>query len=487
MTNANLFHSATVRLQRSAIATLMTMASCLLSAQPHNAVAISPRDTPQQIVDKAAAVVPSFRQLRWQQQELTAFVHFGINTFTDREWGDGTESPQRFNPRNLDADQWTHTLKETGFKSLILTCKHHDGFCLWPSAFTEHSVKNATWKGGQGDVVREVADACRKYGLSFGVYLSPWDRNSPLYGTDAYNDYFANQLTELLTLYGRVDEVWFDGACGEGPNGKKQTYDFTRWYKLIRTLQPQAVIAVMGPDVRWVGTEVGKGRETEWSVVPMDHLDPHTIAQESQQDMLVPPSHDMVDQDLGSREMIYKAKALAWYPAETDVSIRPGWFYHAAEDTLVKSPERLLDIYFTSVGMNSVLLLNIPPNPEGRFSEADVQSLKGFKQLRDSVFANNLLADTKRHSSRNGTHIYTLRHPSTFGILSLQEDISRGQHVEKFRLDVEKDNGQWLTVTRGTTIGYKRLLRFAPVKARRVRLVIEQTRATPHLLSVGLY
>jgi alpha-L-fucosidase len=220
-----------------------------------NFVTIGPTESEQAIVRKAANVVPSERQFRWQELELTGFLHFGINTFTNKEWGDGSEDPKIFHPAALDARQWVRTCKEAGIKLVILTAKHHDGFCLWPSKFTEHSVKNSPWKGGKGDVVKEVADACKEYGVGFGVYLSPWDRNSPYFGDSArYNNYFVDQLTELLTNYGRVDEVWFDGANGEGPNGKKQVYDFNRWYMLIRKLQPGAVIAVMGPDVRWVGT-----------------------------------------------------------------------------------------------------------------------------------------------------------------------------------------------------------------------------------------
>src|SRR5690606_16658294 len=247
-------------------------------------------DTPKDIIRKAAHVTPSPRQLRWQQLELTAFFHFGVNTFTNREWGTGKEDPKVFNPSNLDAEQWIRTAKEAGIKQVILTAKHHDGFCLWPTAVTKYSVKSSPWKDGKGDLVKEVADACKKYDIGFGVYLSPWDRNAKVYGTPEYNDFFVEQLTELLTKYGQIDEVWFDGANGEGPNGKKQVYDFERWYQLIRKLQPSAVIAVMGPDVRWVGTETGYGRETEWSVVPMNNLDLSAVAAASQQDAAFKPA-----------------------------------------------------------------------------------------------------------------------------------------------------------------------------------------------------
>ncbi|MCG8319532.1 MAG: alpha-L-fucosidase, partial [Cytophagales bacterium] len=249
--------------------------------------------------------------------ELTAFLHFGINTFTKRQWGDGKEDPRLFNPKELDAAQWVKTCKDAGMKLIILTAKHHDGFCLWPSKYTGHSVKNSPWKNGKGDVVRELADACRSYDMKLGIYLSPWDRNSAVYGTDAYNDYFVNQLTELLTDYGEVAEVWFDGANGEGPNGKKQVYDWQRYYKTIRRLQPGAVIAIMGPDVRWVGTESGYGRDTEWSVVPANTQNEDEIAARSQQKAgTFRPEIDAMAEDLGSREKLFSADKLVWYPSE---------------------------------------------------------------------------------------------------------------------------------------------------------------------------
>ncbi len=334
------------------------------SSAPRNFVLIAPGDDAAAIVHKAAGVAPSAAQMAWQEREFTAFAHFGMNTFTDREWGQGTEDPKLFNPTDFDARQWVRAIKDGGMKMLIVTAKHHDGFCLWPSALTTHSVKSSPWKGGRGDVMAEVSAACREEGLAFGVYLSPWDRHEPGYGdSPRYNEHFRGQLRELLTNYGPIAEVWFDGANGEGPNGRKQVYDWPSYYKVIRELQPRAVIFGMAPDVRWVGTESGYGRETEWSVVPADVPDPVSAAAGSP---LYPldgafTPRDLTADDLGSRAKIASAKALAWYPAETDVSIRPGWFYHAKEDGQVKSPEKLVDIYFSSVGRNGVLLLNIPP------------------------------------------------------------------------------------------------------------------------------
>ena len=472
-----------------------------------NYVQIQPGDTESDIITKAANVTPSPRQLRWQQLELTAFFHFGINTFTDKEWGDGTEDPSIFNPTALDAQQWVLTAKNAGIKQVIITAKHHDGFCLWPTATTNHSVAASSWKAGKGDVVKEVSDACRAYGIGFGIYLSPWDRNASVYGTDAYNDFFVAQLTELLTRYGRVDEVWFDGANGEGPNGKKQVYDFERWYKLIRNLQPAATIAIMGPDIRWVGTESGYGRETEWSVVPADNLDQAEIASGSQHDLAFKPQGDMTGNDLGSREKIINAKGLVWYPAETDVSIRPGWFYHTKEDDKVKTPEKLLDIYYSSVGRNGVLLLNIPPDKRGVIHENDVANLMAWKKIISETFAVNLASNAHTNIGKNGKHILdhnydtywttrkkdttavialNLRENKTFDVLLLQENITVGQRIEQFVLEYQ-DGIEWKKIAEGTTVGYKRLIRFDPVTATKVRLRILSSRLNPTLSEFGLY
>lgn len=459
-----------------------------------NYVPVLPSDSPAGIIRKAAHVVPSPRQLRWQKLELTAFFHFGINTFTDREWGDGKEDLSRFDPTRLDARQWVRVAKEAGIRQVILTAKHHDGFCLWPSKYTDHTIARTPYKNGHGDIVREFADACHAYGMGLGLYLSPWDRNSPAYGDSArYNQLFLHWLTELLTQYGKVDEIWFDGANGEGPNGKKQVYAFEAWYHLIRRLQPQAVIAIMGPDVRWVGTETGQGRLTEWSVLPVNARQEESIAANSQKDQTFAPLGDLVNEDLGSREQLMKAKGLIWYPAETDVSIRPGWFYHSKEDSLVRSPKGLMDLYFTSVGRNSVLLLNIPPDRDGLISDADVRSLREWKRLMDATFKLDLAAGALRRDSGtvgkkdSGMTIeLRLNGEKTFDVLSLQEDIRVGQRVERFVFEVE-NHGEWVQVASGTTIGYKRLLRFPVVTANRARLRILSSRLDPVIEEIGLY
>ncbi|MCX6567419.1 MAG: alpha-L-fucosidase [Candidatus Aminicenantes bacterium] len=480
-----------------------------------NYALIEPGEAMNSIVRKAAGVVPAPRQWAWQSREFAAFFHFGVNTFTDREWGDGTEDPGMFNPTDFDARQWVWIIKSAGMKTLILTAKHHDGFCLWPSAETTHSVKSSPWRGGKGDVVGEVAAACREFGIGFGFYLSPWDRHEPSYGdSPRYNEHFRRQLRELLTNYGPVAEVWFDGACGEGPNGKRQEYDWASYYRTIREIQPEALVAIMGPDARWVGRESGTGRETEWSVLPVRTPIPVEVAASTDpfaMDAVFVP-RDLTDVDLGSREKLAGATALIWYPAETDVSIRPGWFYHASQDGEVKSPERLLEIYESSIGRNGVLLLNIPPDKRGRIHENDEKSLRGLRRILDLTYGTNLAAaaavrasgaaaghgpknildddpDTFWTTPEGGEKAeieIDLSAPAEFDRLVLQEYIRAGQRVEGFSLDIE-DGGAWKPLARGTTIGFKRILRFPPVSARKVRLVVEKSRTNPMLSSFGLY
>lgn len=478
-------------------------------------VVLQPGESLDSVVRKAATIVPAARQLAWQRLEFIAFIHFGMNTFMDQEWGKGTEDPRAFNPSDLDARQWVRVVKEAGMKLIILTAKHHDGFCLWPSMFTEHSVKNSPWRKGKGDVVREVSRACQEAGLKFGIYLSPWDRHEKSYGdSPLYNQHFLNQLRELLTGYGEISEVWFDGANAEGPNGKKQIYDWHSYYRLIRELQPNAVIAIMGPDVRWVGTESGYGRETEWSVIPNVVQDPQSSADASQQlfgDNAFVPG-DLTDEDLGSRSRLANATSLTWYPAETDVSIRPGWFYHQSQDNLVKSPAKLADIYYSSVGRNSVLLLNIPPDKRGRITNSDIRSLVGMRKILDQTFGVNLaLGSRVSATSQTPQHLPTaildddagtywttaegtetavitvdLRSARTFDRALLAENIAVGQRIESFHLEAFQGE-EWIEIARGTTVGYKRLLRFPTVSTRKVRIVIEGSRLNPTLSSFGLY
>lgn len=440
--------------------------------------------TVEQKLDMASRLVPTPQQLEWQRMELTAFLHFGINTFTGREWGDGKEDPALFNPANLDCEQWVANLKEAGFKMVIITAKHHDGFCLWPTKTTTHSVVSSPWKDGKGDVVRELRDACKKYGLKFGVYLSPWDRNAFCYGNSpAYNKFFIEQLTELLTNYGEVHEVWFDGACGEGPNGKKQVYDWEAIEETIRRLQPKAVTAIMGDDVRWVGNEKGIGRKTEWSATV---LTPGIYARSEEQNKELGVFGKA--KDLGGRDMVVKAKELFWYPSEVDVSIRPGWFYHAKQDNQVKSLAHLADIYFKSVGYNSVLLLNIPPDKNGLIHENDCKRLKELKMYLDETFAENFIrrGNGKWTPGSGESKTFGVKKHALVNTLMLQEDITKGQRVEDFLVEGLLE-GEWQTLAEGTTIGYKRLVRFIPCQPEQLRVTIRSSRGKANLLKSGLY
>ncbi|MBQ7637503.1 MAG: alpha-L-fucosidase [Clostridia bacterium] len=441
--------------------------------------------------------VPSERQILHSETEFYAFFHFGVNTFTDREWGDGTESPLIFDPEELDAEQWIDAVSAAGMKGAILTAKHHDGFCLWPSGFTEHSVKNSPFRNGNGDVVREVSEACRKKGLKFGVYLSPWDRHEPTYGQGkAYDDYFCGQLTELLTQYGELFSVWFDGACGEGPNGKKQVYDWERYYALVRKLQKNACISICGPDIRWCGNEAGQTRESEWSVLP------------SPADNI-----DFKSRDLGSREFLRGAKKLRWYPSETDTSIRPGWFYHAEEDDRVKSADTLIDLWYRTVGGNSSLLLNVPPDKRGLICEADVKSLKKLGDHIRKTFSVNLAesaaftadkTDALHGANALKTDTYDvyykapdfettatvtalLPEKTTVSRVVIKEHVPLSQRVEKFAVDVRLADGSWKNAAEGTTVGYKRILRIDPVETDAVRIRILDSRVCPVLSFIGIY
>lgn len=440
--------------------------------------------TPEQKVKLAAYLTPTPQQYEWQKMELTAFIHFGMNTFTEQEWGHGNEDPKLFNPTDFNAEQWVTSLKEAGFKMLILTAKHHDGFCLWQTQTTEHSVASSDWRNGLGDVVSDVKKACDEHDMKFGVYLSPWDRNAESYGdSPRYNDLFVAQLTELLTNYGEIHEVWFDGANGEGPNGKVQEYDWMRFYEVIKKLQPKAVTAIMGDDVRWVGNESGLGRETEWSVTPLNPDINEKIIQENTRLGIEPTS-----KDLGSRELIMNAKNLYWYPSEVDVSIRRGWFYHAEQDEQVKTLKQLVDIYYQSVGMNSVLLLNIPPDKRGLLHEIDVERINQLGQYINTTFNYNRLTggNTLWRAKPGESKEFNVASGETINTIMLQEDIQKGQRVEVFTVE-GFINGEWQKLTEGTTIGYKRLLKIDDSTPSKIRITIVESRAPANIKKIGAF
>jgi alpha-L-fucosidase len=447
---------------------------------------------------------PSDRQLAWHELEYYMFVHFTVNTFTDKEWGYGDEDPSVFNPTDLDCDQWASVAKDAGMKGIIITAKHHDGFCLWPSSYTDHSVKSSTWKDGKGDVLKELREACDKYGLKMGVYLSPWDRNSSVYGTPEYLTYYRNQLRELLTNYGDIFEVWFDGANGgDGYYGgaretrridNKTYYDWPNTHKIVRELQPNAVMfSDAGPDIRWVGNERGMGSLTNWCLLNRD-------------DMY--PGGDFARiLGAGHEDGNY------WVPAEVDVSIRRGWFYHTSQDSLVRSPENLMELYYSSVGRNSNLLLNVPPDRRGLLHENDVRSLIAFKELRDKEFSAELAKGKKATSTTDrgkGYHADKVNDmdPLTYwsapdditsasitidlgedtevNRILIQEYISLGQRVQEFNVEALVD-GEWNKVIEGTTFGYKVIRKFPVVSASMIKVNILKSKACPLISNIELY
>ena len=463
-------------------------------------------------VTELTKIVPSPRQLAWQETEYYGFIHFGINTMTDREWGFGDEPLELFNPTKLDADLWVKQLAKSQMKGVILTCKHHDGFCLWPTKTTDYSVKNTPWRKGTGDLVKEVAAACQKYGLKFGVYLSPWDRNHPSYGGgQAYNDLYAEQLTELLTQYGEIFSVWLDGANGEGPNGKRQEYDWARTNEIVRQLQPNAVISVCGPDVRWCGNEAGNTREQEWSIVPVELQDLEKIAERSQQidDGEFARKVTSGDDDLGSREVLANYQGeLVWFPAEVNTSIRPGWFYHEAEDDDVRSVEALYQIYLKSVGGNATFLLNVPPNKEGEIHENDLAVLAELGKKIICLKDETLIQQGKLSYSSSVSEV-TLQDlleskdkvwrsldsdekpslqvdwetPQSLQRIILQEDIRQSQRIEAF-IVYYYHNHQWKKWGEGGMVGYQRILELPRITTTGVRIVFKEYREYPTILKL---
>lgn len=447
---------------------------------------------------KPYGALPSKAQLAWQDMEYYMFIHFGPNTFTDREWGHGDEDPKVFNPTQLDARQWARTAKQAGMKAIIITAKHHDGFCLWPSKYSTHTVRESGWKNGQGDILKELSAACKEYGLKFGVYLSPWDRNHPQYGTPGYNQIFANTLNEVLSSYGEVFEQWFDGANGEGPNGRKQTYDWPLFHGVVYRNQPNAVIfSDVGPGCRWVGNENGFAGTTNWSALNVKGFSPGAGG---------PPAKVL---NTGNED------GEQWIPAECDVSIRPGWFYSPATDDKVKSLPQLLEIYYASVGRNGNLLLNVPVDRRGLIHANDSVRLMELRKTLDETFRANLALKAKvtvtdirkNNTAVNARHLtdgkgvtywatpddvreagITLEFdkPVTFNRLLLQEYLPLGQRVKAFSVAVW-ENGAFKEVARETTIGYKRILRLPNTTTTRVQIKILDAKACPVISEVQLF
>ncbi len=439
---------------------------------------------------------PTPDQVAWQQMEMNLFCHFGPNTFTGAEWGDGTEPEDIFCPTDLDCRQWTATAKASGFKGVIITAKHHDGFCLWPSPESSHTVAQSRWRNGRGDVLRELSEACVADGLQFGVYISPWDRNDPHYGSPAYNGVFVRTLESVLGgAYGPVFEQWFDGACGEGPGGKRQVYDWPLFNGTVARLQPQAVIfSDVGPGCRWVGNEQGQAGRTNWSTLDVEGFEPGAGS---------PPTEVLNGGTPGASH---------WAAAETDVSIRPGWFWRASETAQVKSVQKLLQIYYESVGRNSLLLLNVPPDTRGRIDPADSLRLMEFRSALDAIFAEDLAAGATASGPSRGrgfepsrlldgrydsywampdgettaSLVLDLKGEKTFNRVVLQEYIPLGQRIAAFHIEALTPDG-WQEIVRETTVGYKRIVLTPTVTASALRLVIDESLACPTLTSLSLY
>ena len=441
---------------------------------------------------------PTPAQLAWQQMEMNLFVHFGPNTFSGLEWGLGSEAEDLFCPTGLDCRQWARIARAAGMKGIILTAKHHDGFCLWPNPYSRHTVRESRWRDGSGDVLKELAEACAETGLKMGVYISPWDRNDPTYGTPAYNDNYARTLRSVHDgTYGPLFEHWFDGACGEGPNGKRQVYDWPLFHRSVLDLQPQAILfSDTGPGARWVGNERGIASETNWSTLHTEGFSPGAGA---------PPRESLSggDEDGGH-----------WIPAEADVSIRPGWFWREAENDRVKRVDELMDIYLGSVGRNAVLLLNVPPDTSGRIHPVDSARLMAFRRRLDAVFGNDLSQGARvRTSSSYGlrfrgrnllrggydtfwaaaakdtcaSFILDLPQERCFNRLQLQEYIPLGQRIRSFVVEIPAEDGRWQLLAEGSTVGYKRILTFPEVRSRRIRVRITSAKASPVLCGAALF
>ncbi|HKB44823.1 MAG TPA: alpha-L-fucosidase [Chitinophagaceae bacterium] len=443
---------------------------------------------------KIISPLPTRQQLAWHEMEFYLFMHFGPNSFTDKEWGEGNEPENIFNPTNLDCRQWCRIAKAAGAKGIIITAKHHDGFCLWPSKYSTHTVRESKWKDGKGDVLKELSQACRESGLKFGVYISPWDRNHPDYGTDKYNDVFANMIKEIFQNYGPVWELWWDGANGEGPNGKKQNYDWKRFENTVRQYSPKTVVfSDIGPDIRWVGNENGIAGDPNWNFLDTAGF---------KRGIGAPPTDTLNHGNYNGAK---------WMPAECDVSIRPGWFYHIAEDGKVKSPQQLFDLYLKSVGRGANLLLNVPPDPRGMIADKDSASLTGFKKLKDENFNDNILKQASTYyefSNKDLTgkslalrsfdpnsasyainlqnFVVQLQQPAKLNCIVLREAIHLGQTVRRFNI-VLYNGDKIVSQITGTSVGRKRILTFPAITVTSFKVYLQDAMGNDNISGIAAY
>lgn len=412
---------------------------------------------------------PTKQQLAWHEKEFYLFMHFGPNTFTNLEWGKGSEDPNVFNPTAIDCNQWASIAKASGAKGIIITAKHHDGFSLWPSKYSKHTVRESKWMDGKGDVIKMLSEACKKAGIEMGVYISPWDRNHPEYGTAAYNDIYIQTMKELLTGYGNLTELWWDGANGEGPNGKKQVYDFTRFKDSAMSYQPNILIfSDIGPHIRWVGNENGLINETNWNLLDTAGFKRGEGA----------PANDTLNRG--------NFNGKNWMGAEADVSIRKGWFYHEEEDSTVKSGKTLFNLYLNSVGHGGNLLLNVPPNRKGLIAPQDSAALMDFRKIREAAFKTNLFKNAVIKNTKNETAIY-LTTPVTINSIQLQEQIKFGQRVIRFEIYAGDKEADMKKIAGSTTIGRKKIIQFPTTTAKCFKVKIIETKATPIMGAVAGY
>lgn len=471
----------------------------------------------QKTARRASSVRPTPQQVEWQEMGVTTFIHFGMPTFKEeQDWGSGEEDPAEFNPSGFDPDQWVETCNEMGSGMLIFTAKHHDGFCLWPTDTTDHNISHSPWKDGEGDMVREVAEACRHGGIKLGLYLSPWDRHESSYGTPAYHDYFKAQLTELCTQYGDIAEFWFDGACGESAFGVHQHYQWPEYFEIIREYRPNALIANQGPDIRWCGTEAGLARGDEWSVYglntpPETFRNWHAVTDAAKFE----PGTDGMSQKgaapVADLKTLSDRDHLFWYPAEVDYSLRMYWFWHPNHENHVRTSDQLMETYYKSAGRNAVLLLGLSPNREGRIPEFDVQRLREWRSILDDTFSHDQASQARVKTSstahganaqpvveddgcfwkavnadRTPTIELSTPEPVTFNRVMLQEMITEGQQVENWKFDVKIDD-RWVTMAGGGVIGHKRLFKLGTLTTSQVRLRLTETRGTPTIRRIGLF
>lgn len=462
-----------------------------------------------QEIDRYISVTPSERQLEFMKLEYYNFIHFGVNTMNNREWGDGKEDISRFNPKKLDTDQWCSVLKATGSKGIIITAKHHDGFCLFDTKLTNHNVMNTPF--GK-DIVKMLSESCKKYGLKLGIYLSPWDRHEKTYGTDEYNDFFVAQLTELCENYGEIFCFWFDGACGEGKNGKKQVYDWERYYAVIRKYHPDAVISICGPDVRWIGNEGGRVRKSEWSVIPGEKDSNEAVAENSQSDesqtKLMAEKLDDRTEDLGSREVLAKYENLVFKPAEADVSINLGWFWHNNLYYLFKKQRTAKDlakIYFDSVGGNASMLLNVPPDKDGLINKREIKTLQEFTRLITEPLKSEINDVRIRAYAPDGENreikdvsislrkgecgvLVSLPEKREVKLISFREDLSFSQRVEEFKVLAKDEKGDYSCIYDGTVVGSRKIVRLEKaVFTDEIVIAITRSRSDPVLRDIRIY